>query len=100
MSARYTLDKATRDRESQDVVRWDHGTIAGSVIVETYTITDTRNGQRYDRGGYRVVVSGPDDRTPRRPRTRTFYGETAWSRAENLRRDAVYWLQRRVAGLL
>jgi hypothetical protein len=45
------------------------------VRVEYRDLVDTRNGQRYEAGQYRVSGGGE--------RARTYNGETAWCRAEN-----------------
>lgn len=59
--------------------------IAGqAVTIETRTLVDTRNGQRYGRGQYRVSGGG---------RARTYNGETAWCKAENDARDRCYALR-------
>jgi hypothetical protein len=62
----------------------------GTVGVFSSALVDTRTGDIFREGAWKVTVSGPQGK----PRTRTFTGETAWSKAEMYAYDALYWLQR------
>jgi hypothetical protein len=65
---------------------WSLEKVVGPAVVETADLTDTRTGHVYREGAYRV-------RFPRKVegfRAKTFYGETAWSDAERLARDALF----------
>jgi hypothetical protein len=63
-----------------------------SVTTEIADLRDKRNGQVYRQGAYRVrvrchpVLSG-------QPRTKSFYGETAWSDAARYADDALWWFR-------
>lgn len=61
-----------------------------TITTEVATLRDTRTGDSYPSGARRVRVS------PRftGARTRTFKGETAWSRADNYARDIQFTISR------
>lgn len=57
----------------------------GTVITETADALDTRTGNVYRGGAFRVRTVKA--KVKALPRGQTFIGETAWSRAEALHRD-------------
>jgi hypothetical protein len=54
-----------------------------TIIAEQADMLDTKLGHRYEGGSWRVrLINVPE------MRTKTFYGEMAWCRAENHANDA------------
>ena len=89
--SRYSIDRTTIERDDSVTVNdYSTGEPVGTVVTDTFTLVDSRGGYRYDRGAYRVTVTGPEGH----PRTKTFRGESAWSQAACYARDAVQWLNR------
>lgn len=56
------------------------------IEVQSATIEDTKNGQQYREGAFRVLRNGKPVKTGKGG-TVPFYGESAWSAAERLAMD-------------
>lgn len=91
MSARYKVHGAW-EMNKESTVRdvWDER--KGTVVTETADALDTRTGNVYHAGAYRVRVLRA--KTKGLPRGKTFIGETAWSDADRLHDDMVSALDR------
>jgi hypothetical protein len=63
----------------------------GKVWIEQADMLDKKLGTVYPGAAIRVVVKG----TTGCPRTKTFYGEMAWSNATRYANDAASWFDQR-----
>jgi len=91
MSNRYKVH-GTWEMNTEQTVRDFYGDIKkGTVVTEIADLLDTRTGNVYRAGAYRVRVLRA--KVKGLPRGKTFMGETAWSSAESLHRDMVTALQ-------
>jgi hypothetical protein len=75
--SRYVLDP-------NDVWHDDHTSVlvGGGVHIQCRDLVDTRSGQVYRDGAYRVIAPGK--------RTKVFKGERAWSDADRLASDYAF----------
>jgi hypothetical protein len=86
VSARYKV-QGTWDVKDTTPVEDPGFSPKGTVVTETADALDTRTGNLYRQGAFRVRVLR--SKVKGLPRGATFIGETAWSRAECLHRDIV-----------
>lgn len=89
--ARYKVHSAWT-MHAETTVRDDCAGRKGTVVTETADAIDTRTGNVYRQGAFRVRTLRA--KVTGLPRGKTFIGETAWSHAESLHRDTVSALQR------
>lgn len=64
--------------------RFDTGDAEASVTIEIADCRDQRGGRTYSDGTFRVTLKNVPGM-----RSRTFYGESAWSNAQRLGNDAL-----------
>jgi hypothetical protein len=86
VSARYKVQGTWDVKDTTPVEDADFSP-KGTVVTETADLLDTRTGNRYQQGAFRVRVLR--SKVKGLPRGATFMGETAWSRAEALHDDIV-----------
>lgn len=90
MSTRYQATGSSRLTRTIEVE-------GATITEEVMDCRDTRNGTVYTDGCHKVYVTTPSakhSRKPGTPRSKTFYGESAWSNAARYAEDARWWFER------
>ena len=67
--------------------------LGATITTEIADMLDTKLGTVYRDGTYRVRIERKPA-LPGQPRTKTFYGETAWCRAESYACAAVWFFRK------
>ena len=65
-----------------------HGSVNPSITIEHADLLDTRSGDIFRQGAFRVLVDGKPVKG--KGGSTPFIGETAWSDAERLARDLYF----------
>lgn len=87
---RYKVEANWHGKVSDTVRDWLRDEVA-TVTREYATLTDTRTGDRFDRGAIRFTVTAKGGFR----KSKTFIGETAWSDGERWANDEVNAASRR-----